>query len=78
MPAHADLIHSDANINADNSGGPLVDRSGKVVGINTAPAADSGSPTSGLDFAIPINTAKQVAAELIANAKVGRGDISVD
>jgi S1-C subfamily serine protease len=73
-----DLIHTDATINAINSGGPLVDRKGRVVGINTAPAAHGGAAHSGLGFAIPINTAKQVAAELIAKAGHARGDISVD
>jgi S1-C subfamily serine protease len=78
LPEQADLIQTDATINAGNSGGPLVDRKGRVVGINTASAAHSGGPHSGLGFAIPINMAKQVAAELIAKASVGRGDISVD
>ena len=78
LPDHADLIHTDANINAGNSGGPLVDRKGRVVGINTAPAAHGGAGQSDLGFAIPINMAKQVAAELIAKASHRRGDVSVD
>lgn len=78
LPDHADLIHTDANINAGNSGGPLVDRKGRVVGINTAPAAHGGAAHGGVGFAIPINMAKQVAAELIAKASHRRGDISVD
>ena len=80
LPDHADLIQTDAAINAGNSGGPLVDRKGRVVGINTAPAAHGGGahPHHGIGFAIPINMAKQVAAELIAKASHGRGDISVD
>ena len=69
-----DVIQTDAAINPGNSGGALVDRGGKLVGINTA--IYSGSSTigeasnAGIGFAIPVNTVARVADELIAGGKV--------
>jgi putative serine protease PepD len=67
-----DAIQTDAAINPGNSGGPLVDLSGAVVGVNSAIAtlsggtlADSQSGNIGLGFAIPIDQAKRIAAEII-------------
>jgi len=59
-----DLIQTDAAINPGNSGGPLVNAVGEVVGINTMIFSRSGG-SEGLGFAIPINRAKRVAAEII-------------
>jgi putative serine protease PepD len=63
-------IQTDAAINPGNSGGPLLDGAGRVIGINSAIAsmARGGSEAGniGLGFAIPINTAKRIAEELIA------------
>lgn len=61
------LIQTDAAINSGNSGGPLADASGSVVGINTAVATDS----SGIGFAIPIDIAKPIMAQAV------RGDTLV-
>jgi 2-alkenal reductase len=64
-----DLIQTDAAINEGNSGGPLIDMSGKVIGINVALVRSTGyqgSTAEGLGFAIPANTAQQIAGGLIA------------
>jgi len=69
-----DLIQTDAAINQGNSGGPLVDLAGDVIGINNLIVRGSGSGTvaEGLGFAIPINTAQAVAAQLIQNGSLAR------
>ena len=69
-----DFIQTDASINPGNSGGPLFDASGKVIGINTAIIAGGGG---GIGFAIPINMAKAVVAQLRENGKVTRGYLGV-
>ncbi len=73
------FIQTDAAINPGNSGGALVDLSGSVVGINTAIATNGVTGSYiGYGFAIPINMAKAVASDLIANGKVSRGYIGVN
>jgi S1-C subfamily serine protease len=59
-----EVIQTDAPINPGNSGGPLLNRQGEVVGINTQIISRSGA-NSGIGFAVPINTAKQVVPTLI-------------
>ncbi len=68
------LIQTDAAINQGNSGGPLVNLAAEVVAINTLIVRNSGSGTvaEGLGFAIPINTAKAVAEQLIQNGSITR------
>ena len=60
------VIQTDAPMNPGNSGGPLLDRQGRVIGIDAQIITRSGANT-GIGFAIPVNTAKQVVPELIAN-----------
>ena len=57
-------IQTDAPINPGNSGGPLLDRLGRVIGINSQIATRSGS-SAGIGFSVPVNTAKRVVPELI-------------
>jgi len=70
---YEDFIQTDASINPGNSGGPLINIYGDVVGINTAIVASG----QGIGFAIPINLAKLIADQLIANGKVERGWLGV-
>jgi serine protease Do len=73
------LIQTDAAINQGNSGGPLVNLAGEVIAINTLIVRNSGSGTvaEGLGFAIPINTAKAVAEQLIQNGSITRPFLGV-
>ncbi len=70
------FIQTDAAVNPGNSGGPLVDIGGEVIGINTA-IATTNARYQGYSFAIPINLAKKVATDLIKYRKVRRGYIGV-
>jgi serine protease Do len=64
------LIQTDAAISPGNSGGPLVDSHGRVIGINTAIL--SGQGASGLGFAVPINLANDVVGQILATGRITR------
>jgi S1-C subfamily serine protease len=66
------MIQTDASINPGNSGGPLLNIQGQMIGINTMIYSPSGGSV-GIGFAVPINTAKRVVAEIIEFGKVRRG-----
>jgi putative serine protease PepD len=71
-----DSIQTDAAINHGNSGGPLIDSSGRVVGVNAQIASDSGG-NEGVGFAIPSNTARSIVAKLIESGKVEHAFLGV-
>ena len=68
------LLQTDAAVNPGNSGGPLVDAQGRVIGINTSIFGDT---FQGISFAVPSETAKFVYQQLLRNGKVTRGYLGV-
>src|SRR5712671_6008173 len=71
-----EAIQTDAAINRGNSGGPLINSRGEVIGINSAIYTPTGT-TAGIGFAIPINSAKRIAHDLITEGRVRRAYLGV-
>ncbi len=72
-----DAIQTDAAINPGNSGGPLLNSHGDVIGINTMIASNGADQSSGIGFAIPINTAKAVLGDLTRYGRVRRPSLGI-
>ncbi len=72
-----DAIQTDAAINPGNSGGPLLNSSGEVIGINTMIASNGADQSSGIGFAIPINTAKAVLSDLTRYGHPNRPELGI-
>ena len=77
LTRYDDFIQTDASINQGNSGGPLFNLEGKVIGINTAIIAPGASGSIGIGFAIPSNPASKVIEQLIKFGETKRGWLGV-
>ncbi len=75
-PRYQNYIQTDAAINPGNSGGPLLDLRGECIGVNAAISSPTGSSV-GIGFAIPINLARAIVPDLIAEGKASRGWLGV-
>ena len=76
IEGYEDFIQTDASINPGNSGGALITLAGELVGINTAIIGPGGGNV-GIGFAIPINMAESLMAQLIAHGEIRRGVIGI-
>jgi serine protease Do len=74
---YEDFIQTDAAVNPGNSGGPLIDLTGSVIGINTAILSTSNEGNQGIGFAISSTLAKRVVDQLIRGGRVTRGYIGI-
>ena len=72
-----DVIQTDAAINPGNSGGPLLDARGRVIGINSQIATDGDRANSGVGFAVPVDTAREVVPQLKRDGEVRRAYLGV-
>jgi len=70
------VIQTDAAINQGNSGGPLLDSQGRLIGVNTMIFSTSGS-SAGLGFAVPVDTVNRIIPDLIKNGTITRAGLGV-
>jgi S1-C subfamily serine protease len=71
-------IQTDASINHGNSGGPLIDVSGRVIGVTSQIYAENGQQGNiGIGFAVPVNTVRNIAAQIISTGKVEHAYLGV-
>jgi putative serine protease PepD len=73
----ANAVQTDAAINPGNSGGPLLDGKGRVIGVNSQIKTDNGGDNSGVGFAVPVSTIKQVVPQIQSGGKVVRAYLGV-
>ena len=71
------VLQTDAAINPGNSGGPLLDGQGRVIGVNSQIAASQSAQSSGVGFAVPVDTVKEVAPQLIKGGEIDRAYLGV-
>ena len=72
-----DAIQTDASVNPGNSGGPLLNSRGEVIGITTLIASNGADQSSGIGFAIPVNTAKAVIADFAKYGRIRRPSLDI-
>lgn len=70
------VIQTDAAINPGNSGGPLLDSAGRLIGVNTAIASPTGA-SSGIGFAVPVDTVNRIVPQLIKNGRAVRPGLGI-
>ena len=70
------MLQTDAAINPGNSGGPLLDAEGRVIGVNSQ-IASSSRQSSGVGFAVPVDTVKEVVPQLIGGGEIKRAYLGV-
>jgi putative serine protease PepD len=71
------VLQTDAAINPGNSGGPLLDAEGRVIGVNSQIASGSAQQNSGVGFAVPVDTVKEVVPKLIGGEDIKRAYLGV-
>ena len=72
------MIQTDAPINSGNSGGPLIDAQGRVIGVNSQiETANGGGGNVGIGFAVPSNTVKSIVSQLLVDGRVDRAFLGV-
>jgi putative serine protease PepD len=71
------VLQTDAAINPGNSGGPLLDADGRVIGVNSQIAASAAAQNSGVGFAVPVDTVKEVVPQLLEDGEIERAYLGV-